>query len=522
MIQSLKKFIGTHKIETSLLGIILLIASFMRLYRISDYMTFLGDEGRDVMVAKQILEGNLTLLGPRASAGDFFLGPIYYYMMAPFLWLSNFDPVGPAIMIALIGVATVFLVYFVARKWFGVKAALMAGALYVVSPLVIAYSRSSWNPNPMPFVSLLTLYLLYQGIKLISYKRLLVVGLLLGIAIQLHYLTLFLGVIVFLFTLIGTFVASRKKVAARLLKEYGVMFVGFVAGISPFLLFEARHGFPNTKTIVGFIFVDNAEKTYPPQESFSSHITDAAFRIFARLVTSFPPPERVELLNDQNVLIWQIATIILALAAVISMFFIKDRLVQLLLVVWLVVGIILFGFYRREIYDYYFGFMFPLPFLLVGNFLGRIWENKKLKIGIVISLLIFIILMVVNLYGIPFKSEPNRQKEQARTIADFVLEKTDGKPYNFALLAQGNSDHVYRYFFEIEGKPPVTIESEMVDPERKTVTDQLLIICELGDCQPLGNSLWEVAGFGRADIAGEWNVSVFKVYKLVPYQGEEN
>lgn len=51
-----------------LLVLILLLSAFLRLYKISDYMTFLGDEGRDVLVVKGILEGDLTFLGPRASA----------------------------------------------------------------------------------------------------------------------------------------------------------------------------------------------------------------------------------------------------------------------------------------------------------------------------------------------------------------------------------------------------------------------------------------------------------------------
>ena len=65
--------------------IILLLALYLRLYHISEYLTFLGDEGRDVLVVKHILGGDLTLLGPTASVGGFFLGPIYYYFMAPFL-----------------------------------------------------------------------------------------------------------------------------------------------------------------------------------------------------------------------------------------------------------------------------------------------------------------------------------------------------------------------------------------------------------------------------------------------------
>ena len=170
MLEKIKKYISQHKVEISLLLLILFVAAFFRIYRISDYMTFLGDEGRDAIVAKNILHGNFTLLGPRASAGDFFLGPIYYYMMAPFLLMSNYDPVGPAIMVAIFGVATVFLVYYVGLKFFNAKAGLIAASLYAISPLVIAYSRSSWNPNVMPFFSIVMLYVLYVSIKKQSRK----------------------------------------------------------------------------------------------------------------------------------------------------------------------------------------------------------------------------------------------------------------------------------------------------------------------------------------------------------------
>src|SRR3989344_2702140 len=185
--------------------IILLIASFMRLYRIADYMTFLGDEGRDAMVAREILSGNLTLLGPRASAGDFFLGPIYYYMIAPFLYITRFDPVGPAIMVALFGIATVALLYIFAKKYFGIKAAIISSLLYAVSPLVIAYSRSSWNPNPMPFFSLLTFYFLAKALEKRKSKLFIAAGFLIGIMMQLHYLTVFLITIVGFFVLFSQF-----------------------------------------------------------------------------------------------------------------------------------------------------------------------------------------------------------------------------------------------------------------------------------------------------------------------------
>jgi predicted membrane-bound mannosyltransferase len=181
---------------------ILLLAAFLRLYRIQDYMTFLGDEGRDVLVAYNILHGNLTLLGPTASVGGFFLGPIYYYFMAPFLLAFNYNPVGPAIMVALFGIATVFLIYKVGVEFFGKGVGLIAAFLYSISPLVIAYSRSSWNPNLMPFFSLLSLYVLYKAVAENKIKLFILCGFLLGIAMQLHYLAIFLGMIIAIYVLL--------------------------------------------------------------------------------------------------------------------------------------------------------------------------------------------------------------------------------------------------------------------------------------------------------------------------------
>src|SRR6266568_1185891 len=110
------------RLPVILLLLILLLAAFLRLYKIADYMTFLGDEGRDVLVVYNILHGHLTLLGPTSSVGGFFLGPIYYYFMAPFLLLFNYNPVGPSVMIGLLGVITVWLVYYISKEFFNGKA----------------------------------------------------------------------------------------------------------------------------------------------------------------------------------------------------------------------------------------------------------------------------------------------------------------------------------------------------------------------------------------------------------------
>lgn len=563
---ALSHFISYIKTNKLLVGI-LLLASYLRLYKISDYMTFLGDEGRDVLVVKGILEGDLTLLGPRASAGDFFTGPIYYYFMAPFLWLFQLDPVGPAVMIALLGIVTVLFVYIMGKTVFGKNAGLLAAFLYTISPLVISYSRSSWNPNPMPFFSMVFLFVLYRALRKSKKILFLFLGVLYGIMLQLHYIELFMGVVLFFIILFYQLLYDRSKILIKLLTRYGILFLGFLIGFSPFLAFEFRHGFPNLRTISRFIL--NQESTgHTIERPFYEVIPQVFQRLFGRLLAGFPPPEQFEFYNDSLLFLWSTGIIVLGLGAIGMIYFIKDRLWRIMFACWAFFGIILFGFYQKAIYDYYFEFLFPLPFLLVGALLKTVkhtviflafcvyvllaillyhlripllsenilfvytlslvfvfffnlqLKNLKVYFLSVLASIVFLGLVFLNLEGYPFQHVPNKQKDQVRKIAEFVLDKTGGKPFNFALITQGNSDHGYRYFFNTAGRDPVTIENPMIDPDRKSVTDQLLIVCEYQDCQPLGYSLWEVAGFGRAEIEESWDYSVVEVHKLKHF--EEN
>ncbi|HSX09101.1 MAG TPA: glycosyltransferase family 39 protein [Candidatus Saccharimonadales bacterium] len=507
-------------ISSIILIFVLLLAAFMRLYKIDQYMTFLGDEGRDALVALGILQGHFTLLGPRASAGNFFTGPIYYYMMAPFLWLFHLDPVGPAVMVALFGVATVALIYFVGKDFFDKKTGLIAAALYSVSPLVITYSHSSWNPNTVPFFSLLTLYLLYKAVTNVrSWKYYLLVGFLLGICIQLHYISLFLAVIVAVSLFLMHWFLNNKIQIVPLIKYYLEIFVGFIVGYSPFLAFEVRHGFPNTKTILQFVGSDTTSKSYETYSAFYQPIADVFFRLFGRLIFDYPAAQFYKNYPLLFLQLFGLIVIIFAIASIIVLFKNKNKFVVILLATWLVLGVLLFGLYKKPIYDYYLVFIFPLPFFLVGNLIGRVCDLAKgnLRYGYALGALLFIAIFGYNIYYQPFQYPANNQRSQTEDVAKFVIQQINNQPYNFALLSagNGNSDYGYIYFLTIYRHPPVTIQPSSADPNRTSVTDQLMVVCEDVGCKPLGNPLWEIAGFGQADVWKTWNVSVIKVYRMV-------
>jgi 4-amino-4-deoxy-L-arabinose transferase-like glycosyltransferase len=125
-------------------------------------MTFLGDEGRDSLVwLRMIRDGKFTLLGPMTSIGNMYLGPLYSYLMLPFFILFQ-SPVGPSVGVALFSIATVYMIWEFGKEWFDEKTGLIAAFLYSISPVVINYSHSSWNPNVMPFFALLTIWGIWQ------------------------------------------------------------------------------------------------------------------------------------------------------------------------------------------------------------------------------------------------------------------------------------------------------------------------------------------------------------------------
>lgn len=488
---------------------ILGLAAYLRLYMISGYMTFLGDEGRDVLVVMHmIVNHKFTLLGPTASVGGFFLGPVYYYFMLPFLWAWKLNPVGPAIMVAIFGIATVYLVFKVGKEFVSPFVGLVAASLYALSPLAIAYTRSSWNPNLVPFFSLLLIYLLWYAVEKKRSSTLVWIGVVLGIGLQLHYLFLFL------FAVVGIWLLLNAKVLP-IFRSVPWVFLGFIIGYSPFLAFEVRHGFPNTQSVIRFVMAGKDTGIAP---GFFTTIDEVVFRLFGRLLYRLPDGALWKSLPAWQLSVWFIGTRTTIFISFVYLVILAARRIPFaqLLLIWFSTVVLLFGFYQKAIYDYYFGIMFTLPFLAVGLLLFTVW---KMKYGKIIAMLIWGGLLYFNWLGRPFLYPPNNQLAQARLIAETALAHTDGKPFNFALITGSNSDHTYRYFFEIAGQAPVTIENNQVDPMRTTVTDQLIVICELSDCKPLGNSLWEIAGFGRAEITGEWDVPFVKIFRLVHYTG---
>jgi len=130
-----------------LIGLVL-IAAVLRFVNLATRGTWDADQGHDMLVLRALVgAGELPLLGPPTSIGDFHHGVLYYYLLAPAAALTRGDPLGVVAAIALAGVAAVAVTWWLARSIGGPVAGAVAGLLMAVSASAVDESTFIWNPN---------------------------------------------------------------------------------------------------------------------------------------------------------------------------------------------------------------------------------------------------------------------------------------------------------------------------------------------------------------------------------------
>lgn len=526
LITNSKKWIVKNRVEFLLLVAILFLGGFFRLFRISEYMMFLGDEGRDAIIVRRFLvDFDLILVGPGTSIGNMYLGPLYYYLMAPFLLFFNFSPVGPAVMVALLGIMTIFLVWYVTRKWFYkgpsiAHGAMIAAFLYAISPTVITYSRSSWNPNIMPFFALLTIYSVWNFWYDRQHKWLMVTGVSMAFALQSHYLGLLLVPTIGLFWLMRlireakTIGNNTKFLKSKFLRYSLQAIFIFTLLMSPLVIFDARHGWRNyeamkvfftqRQTTVSVLPWKALPKIQPIREEFLERVFTGFNQGFAQIISY---------------------VVLVFMIYFLSKYFIfkkgYKRLFKgslnstysayLLITIWIFTAMVGFGLYKQEIYDHYFGIIYAVPFIVFGGMV-EYFKNKKAIFYLLIA--VFVVISINDLKENPLKYPPNRQLQRSQAVSKKIIEEADGEKFNIAVIAERNYEGAYQYFLERREALIVMIDPLKADD---TITDQLFVVCEYENqqkCDPTHNPKAEVANFGWSKIEDEWEVAGVTLYKL--------
>jgi hypothetical protein len=140
--------LGDLRLQLVAYGAILVVAAILRLPGLAARATWDADQGHDMLVLRGlVLDGQIPLLGPPTSIGDFHHGVLYYLILAPAAALSQADPVAVTTFIALCGIVAVAVTGWLAHSIGGPLAGLIAALLLAVSSSAVEESTFIWNPN---------------------------------------------------------------------------------------------------------------------------------------------------------------------------------------------------------------------------------------------------------------------------------------------------------------------------------------------------------------------------------------
>lgn len=405
---------------------------------------FVYDQGRDALAVSKILHGDLTLIGPTTGLSGVFLGPFFYYLLAPLYLLGQGNPIVPAYAFVFIFSLAVIPIFYLARRAAGIWAGVLSVFFFVFSFVQFIFSRWLSNPTPLPLVSLLMFVAVVRALTTKKGIWFLCVGVLLGICLQLEAANAFFLIPVLITILV---LEWRKKIFSRVSLVFQSM-AGFALTLAPQLLFEIKHHFLSTKALI------------------------ASFQNLQEGVNTYSLSSRSQLLFDLYAKGWfwrapwrEGAFVILVVACVVAVLLLHKKLfasqIFRILFVWFTVPLLFHLMYKGNhgnFWDYYIiGQYIPLYILVSVILVTSIRMGKGLlRAGsLVVLLLLGACVLVSNVrewFGlfVPY-NERISLSLQLDAVA-WVYKNARGEPFGVWAYTPSAQDDVYRYLFSYEGK----------------------------------------------------------------------
>ncbi len=447
------------------LMMIILVGISLRTYNFGNWVRFNDDQARDAVLIRDILSGAkpLPLMGPKAAGTMFKLGPMFYYFQYTAARIFGNSPDKLAFPDLFFSILTIPLLFLLLRKYFSREASLFVTAIYSVSYFAVQYSRFAWNPNSMPFFSLLFLYSLLELARDDQKKKVLwsvMAGVALGVGIQLHTLFIFIVPLVFVIFFITVL---RKKAAAWKMAALVILTALFLN--LPQIYSEIQSHGKNTHEFFSGISSKSGGVSSPIKYLLVNGVCQ--IRANAMIISSFGSsggsPDECHLaglraqMAEQKKNVGMAGSAAVALGFVLSVIFLAGGYLLLLLylrgkkdsskkdflkimLIYSVVSFLVFIPLAIQITPRFFLVLEFIPFIFLGLWIKFILERFE-KNGMKYVLIGAILLVILNLYSTQqsFASyrglSPERVSspesvtlEEMRSMGGYIIANSDSSP----------------------------------------------------------------------------------------------
>lgn len=399
--------------------IFILTCLFLSFYKTESLFQIGYDQERDYQIVQSIAsQKHLTLLGPRVvSESGFYLGPWYYYTLAPFFVLLRGYPAFAAYATNLVTFLTALLLFIIFKKRSPLLGA-TASLFWLSAP-----HRIAWNVMFIPLFCFALIDLLLQKPEL---KKLLIINFIWGLSLNFHPQMIFFlpSILVYFYDY------ARQRSLLTSLKHLIYMIVVGSLPFLPLVAFDLRHQFTNLYSLLHF-----AAGQASPALNFVNRLiySNRQFaRSFGTGTVGFHP-----------------VFLLIASALAIIIAHKNRRLLSLFLVP--IFSLLTLSLYRQSTWPEYYQLagVTVLTFLIFYTF----WNLISTK---VVLCLITIIVFIFSLRTLLTKTDPLSFLYQ-KNLMLYIL--TAAKPYNRPNitynfpLGEGNGFGIIRDYYEIKTGP---------------------------------------------------------------------
>ncbi len=366
--KSFTQEIKRNKLIYIILGVILIAAFFLRVYRIGTVLGFYFDQGRDAGVIWDLIHlHKFFLIGPTTGLPGIFRGPYYYYLIAPFYFLGKGNPIWPSIFLSFTTILAIILIYYLGTKFVSRVTGIIAAIIASFSFYIVMASRWLSNPTPMILLSMVLILCLY---KIAEFKKTskqnINVGwwwVLLAAVSGLSLFNFGSSGEFFYFPALFVFVIWQRPNWPNI-KYFLLSVFVFVMTFAPLVLFDLKHShillnnFLSTfgsnggsfKTVTSFIFQERTKFYY---DAFTNKLFDA---------------------RSQREIILMAIVLVSFLASLPKTFKQNGTKILLLLLISPIIGLYFYQGNYGVLYDYYMTGYYLIFILLFSIGLGQIWK----------------------------------------------------------------------------------------------------------------------------------------------------
>ncbi len=419
--------------------IVLLLAFVLRTYRIGELLDFHYDQGRDALVIWDLInKGKLFLIGPTTGLAGVFRGPFYYYLIAPFYFLGQGNPIYPSLFLALTTVLAIWLMYYLVSKFQDKQSGLIAILLASFSYYMIWASRWLSNPTPMLLLSMFLVLGMYIVLKSKQYGWY-VIALVSGFSLfsfgssgELFYIP---AILIFLI------LNWKNRPNAKTLIVSTVL---FIFTFSPLIIFDIKHN-GILRNGMSKNFIEEKSFTFPPKNIIKSR-TKLYYESFSTKLFHYRGRSELILLS---------ILLVLFIYLLPSLYKNKFSKIVLLLLISPLIGLYFYQGNNNNFYEYYLTGYYMIYIMLSSLVLGKLWQKKYLGKLFVI---IFLLILIRNNYEpLKFKLTSNSDNPNSITFinqlqaVDYLAHDSVGNKFNIDAYVPPVISYSYDYLFKWKG-----------------------------------------------------------------------